>query len=67
MQTVMWHWLKQCMRTFRLRPGRGGRRTTSKLMGLYLDQANQLHPPRDVGDPSQERRDGRYAQRRERD
>ena len=39
----------------------------SKLMGLYLDQANQTGRPRHSTEHYQERRDGKYAQRRERD
>jgi hypothetical protein len=63
----MWRKLRLWFRAIRLPFRGGGIRGRARLMGLYLDQTNQPGPAREVGDPTQERQDGKYAQRRERD
>lgn len=65
----MWQRLTQWIR--QLWPGGSGNRFSdrrrTKLMGLYLDQANKSGRAPGGTDHYQERQDGKFAQRRGRD
>jgi hypothetical protein len=65
----MWRRVTQWMKRFWPLSGgdRFGDRSRTKLIGLYLDCTNASGSMREPTDPCQERSDGKFAQRRNRD